>query len=87
MNGTGVVAAGIDTHKDTHALCVIDLVGRAVLTGTFNADADGYEQIAEAIGRHKSTVSRGLGRHGDGGAARPRYRASLTSREVRLRPR
>lgn len=33
-------------------------------------------QIAEAIGRHKSTVSRELGRNGDGGAARPRYRAS-----------
>jgi len=51
MNEGGSVAAGIDTHKDTHALCVIDRVGRVVRTGTFGADAAGYDEIAAAIGK------------------------------------
>ena len=67
------MAAGIDTHKDTHALCVIDLVGRVVLTGTFNADADGYEQIAEAIGHPEDCAVvgvEGTGSYGAGVARR-----------------
>ena len=50
MNERGTVAAGIDTHKDTHALCVIDLVGRVVATGAYAADGEGYDRIAAAIG-------------------------------------
>jgi len=45
-----MVAAGIDTHKDTHALCVVDELGRRVYAGEFPADAGGYAAIAEAIG-------------------------------------
>ena len=60
MNEDGSVAAGIDTHKDTHALCVIDLVGRVVRTGTYNADATGYDEIAAAIGKPEDCAVVGI---------------------------
>lgn len=45
-----MIAAGIDTHKDTHSVCVVDELGRTVSAGEFAADAEGYAEIAEAIG-------------------------------------
>ena len=68
MNGTGVLAAGIDTHKDTHALCVIDRVGRVVSTGTFSADAAGYDEIAGAIGKPEECIVVGIEGTGSYGA-------------------
>ena len=44
------VAAGVDTHKDAHALCVIDALGRKVREGAFPATAAGYRDLADAIG-------------------------------------
>lgn len=45
-----MIAAGIDTHKDAHTLCVVDELGRRVSCGEFRADPGGYAMIAEAIG-------------------------------------
>ena len=44
------VAAGVDTHKDVHVLCVIDALGRKVREGAFPATAAGYRDLADAIG-------------------------------------
>ena len=46
----GKVVAGVDTHADTHWLCVLDDRGRKVLSKEFPADAKGYAALAEAIG-------------------------------------
>ena len=73
MNDNGTLAAGIDTHKDAHSLCVIDRVGRVVLAGMFNADAAGYDEIAEAIGRPGDCIVvgvEGTGSYGAGVARR-----------------
>ena len=43
------VAAGVDTHKDAHVLCVIDALGRKVREGAFPATAAGYRDLADAI--------------------------------------
>ena len=45
-----MIAAGIDTHKDTHTVCIVDELGRRLASGEFRADPDGYAMIAEAIG-------------------------------------
>ena len=46
----GKVVAGVDTHADTHWLCVLDDRGRVVASEEFPADAAGYAALAEAIG-------------------------------------
>ncbi|WP_417575215.1 hypothetical protein [Paratractidigestivibacter sp.] len=33
----GLVFAGVDTHKDTHTLCLLDHMGRAIGTFRFAA--------------------------------------------------
>lgn len=48
--GTLSVAAGVDTHKDVHVLCVIDALGRKVREGAFPATPNGYRDLADAIG-------------------------------------
>lgn len=48
MGDDARVYAGVDTHKDKHVLCVLDQMGRKVLTEEFSADADGYERLAAA---------------------------------------
>lgn len=45
----GPVFCGVDTHADSHWLCVLDLRGRKVLSRQFPADAAGYEALAGAI--------------------------------------
>ena len=46
----GKVVAGVDTHADTHRLCVLDDGRRVTGSIEFPADADGYAALAEAIG-------------------------------------
>lgn len=73
MNENGSVVAGIDTHKDTHALCVIDRVGRVVSTGTYGANTVGYDEIAAAIGEPEDCIVvgvEGTGSYGAGVARR-----------------
>lgn len=45
----GPVFCGVDTHADSHWLCVLDWRGRRVLSRRFPADAGGYEALAGAI--------------------------------------
>ena len=45
----GPVFCGVDTHADSHWLCVLDWRGRRVLSRRFPADAAGYEALAGAI--------------------------------------
>jgi transposase/DNA-binding XRE family transcriptional regulator len=46
----GKVVAGVDTHADTHWLCVLDDARRVMLSEEFPADAQGYADLCEAIG-------------------------------------
>lgn len=46
----GKVVAGVDTHADTHWLCVLDENGRVALSEEFPATAEGYAALADAIG-------------------------------------
>lgn len=77
MDQNGHFAAGVDTHKDTHALCVIDGVGRVVRTGTYAADSAGYDEIAAAIGDPDDCIVVGI--EGTGS-----YGAGLSRRLVEL---
>ena len=56
----GPVFCGVDTHADSHWLCVLDWRGRKVLSRQFPADAAGYEALAGAQA-HKEGL-RGMGR-------------------------
>lgn len=44
------VVAGVDTHKDAHVLCVLDALGRKIFARSFPATAEGYDELAAAIG-------------------------------------
>lgn len=44
----GPVFCGVDTHADSHWLCVLDWRGRKVLSRQFPADAAGYEALSPA---------------------------------------
>lgn len=77
MNENGTVAAGLDTHRDTHALCVIDRVGRVLRTGTYSADAAGYDEIASAIGEPGDCAVVGIEGTGSYGAGVARRLAEL----------
>ena len=73
----GPVFCGVDTHADSHWLCVLDWRGRRVLSRRFPADAAGYEALAGAI-----AAAGGAGLRRDGGdvvlrAGLTRHLASL----------
>lgn len=46
----GKVVAGVDTHADTHWLCVLDGLRRVAVSAEFPATAEGYAELATAIG-------------------------------------
>ena len=48
MEGETVIA-GVDTHKDVHVLCLLDGLGRKIWSGSFGADPEGYDRLAEAL--------------------------------------
>jgi len=73
----GLVFAGVDTHKDTHTLCLLDHMGRAIGTFRFAADAKGYDALAGKIGGPATCV--GVGVEGTGS-----YGAGLTRRLLEL---
>lgn len=49
----GTTTAGIDTHKDTLAVAVIDASGRAMATRQFANDAAGFEQVRQLLADHE----------------------------------
>ena len=71
------VFAGVDTHKDTHTLCLLDRMGRRIGTFKFDADAKGYDALAGKIGDPATCA--GVGIEGTGS-----YGAGLTRRLVEL---
>ena len=72
-----LVFAGVDTHKDTHTLCLLDCMGRAIGTFKFDADAKGYDALAGKIGDPATCA--GIGVEGTGS-----YGAGPTRRLVEL---
>lgn len=44
----GAVFAGVDTHADEHWLCVLDAVGRPLLSERFPAAPEGYDALVRA---------------------------------------
>lgn len=73
---SNLVVAGVDTHKDTHTLCLLDCMGRAIGTFKFPANANGYDALAEKIGDPETCI---VGIEGTGS-----YGAGLTRRLVEL---
>ena len=65
----GTLVAGIDTHKDTHNVAILDHIGRAVLDRQFMATPDGYRRIVDFL-HSAGTVERvgieGTGSYGAG---------------------
>lgn len=76
MEGETVIA-GVDTHKDVHVLCLLDGLGRKIWSGSFGADPEGYDRLAETIGDPGSCMVVGV----EGTAS---YGAGLTRRLVEL---
>ena len=73
---SNLAVAGVDTHKDTHTLCLLDCMGRTIGTLKFPANASGYDALAEKIGDPKTCI---VGIEGTGS-----YGAGLTRRLVEL---
>ena len=69
----GKVVAGVDTHSATHWLCVLSEYGGVKLSMEFTADAEGYDQLASAIGGPAGCLAVGV----EGTAS---YGAGLTRR-------
>ena len=46
----GKVVAGVDTHAETHWLCVLDENRRVAISAEFPASPAGYAELADAIG-------------------------------------
>ena len=72
-----LVFAGVDTHKDTHTLCLLDHMGRAIGTFRFAADAKGCDALAGKIGGPATCA--GVGIEGTGS-----YGTGLTRRLLEL---
>ncbi len=92
----GPVFCGVDTHADSHWLCVLDWRGRKVLSRQFPADAAGYEALAGAIAaagdpglrramEGTSSYGAGLTRH-LASAGDARARGALPGAHPRRRP-
>ena len=64
----GELVAGIDTHKNTHHVAILDHVGRAVADREFRADGRGYAQIIAFLREHGDVGSIGVEGTGSYGA-------------------
>ena len=73
----GPVFCGVDTHADSHWLCVLDWRGRRVLSRQFPADAAGYEALAGAIAAAGEPVCVAMEGTSSYGAGLTRHLASL----------
>lgn len=73
----GPVFCGVDTHADSHWLCVLDWRGRKVLSRQLPADAAGYEALAGAIAAAGEPACVAMEGTSSYGAGLTRYLASL----------
>ncbi|GAA0989969.1 IS110 family RNA-guided transposase [Subtercola frigoramans] len=64
----GALFAGIDTHKNTHHVAIIDHVGRSVEDHEFLTTSRGYEQIVEFLSSHGAIERVGIEGTGSYGA-------------------
>lgn len=75
---------GVDTHKDTHHVAIVDQVGRAVADREFLATTSGYRKIVDFLAVHGLIHSVGVEGTGSYGAELSRVltRAGVTVLEV-----
>jgi transposase len=55
-----MIAVGVDTHKQEHAICVLDQLGQVIDERTISADRKGYSGLAGWIGRLPEEVVVGI---------------------------
>ena len=67
------LVAGVDTHKKTHHVAILDLVGRPVADREFRADGRGYAQIVAFLHAHGDVVRIGVEGTGSYGAGPVSY--------------
>ena len=78
------LVAGVDTHKNTHHVAILDLVGRPVADREFRADGRGYAQVIRFLHEHGDVTRVGVEGTGSYGAglSRALNAAGLTVVEV-----
>jgi transposase len=78
------VFAGVDTHKDTLAVCLVDQPGRACAQATFANTPAGHAQLAAWLTEHGPTIRVGIEGAANLGAglARWLHKAGVDVREV-----
>ncbi|MCT2292038.1 MULTISPECIES: IS110 family transposase [Janibacter] len=78
------LVAGVDTHKNTHHVAILDLVGRPVADREFRADGRGYAQVIAFLHEHGDVARVGVEGTGSYGAGlvRALNAAGLTVIEV-----
>ncbi|HIW30768.1 MAG TPA: IS110 family transposase [Candidatus Luteococcus avicola] len=62
------LVAGIDTHKDTHHVAIVDQVGRLIADHQFATTVEGYGQIVQFLHRHGNVSAVGVEGTGSYGA-------------------
>ena len=62
------LVAGIDTHKDTHHVAIVDQVGRLIADHQFATTVEGYGQIVQFLHRHGNVNAVGVEETGSYGA-------------------
>ncbi len=67
------VCGGVDTHRDTHVVAVVDTAGRVLGTAPFPADRVGYEQMTRWLRTHGQLLRVGVEGTGSYGAGLARY--------------
>lgn len=68
-----ILVAGIDTHKDTHHVGVLDLSGRRLDDRQFPVSASGYQQLLDWVSSHGIIESIGIELTGSYGAGLTRF--------------
>ena len=65
---TAELVAGVGTHKNTHHVAILDLVGRPVADREFRADGRGYTQVIAFLHEHGDVARVGVEGTGSYGA-------------------
>ena len=68
-----IVVAGVDTHKDSHHVAVLDLVGRVLADRAFPVTGAGYRQLLDWVAGHGVIESFGIELTDSYGAGLTRY--------------
>jgi transposase len=84
LQKAAIVIAGIDTHKDTHHVALIDLNGRELADDAFPVTTIGYQQLLDWVSSHGLIDRVGIELTGSYGAGLTRFlhAAGITVVEV-----